>query len=460
MFKSFKDKLKNAMNRFAKEVDETSEVADGQEETEKDKQEVAKEIEELKQQEKENASNPDLEEKTTKKRFLHRVFGKKETDEKAPSIDEIENSDDKPIEDEKIEIPEDVPDELNEKELSSFKQKIDDTVKEIKDATEHYTKKIKDPDSLEKEKLEKEKAEVEKEEKEIKKTFIQKLSDSFTKKVLSEKAFNELFWELEIILLENNVAVEVIELIKKKLSSKLVDRPIARKDISQEIENILRDTIEEVLDVEKPNFMDEISGKKPYKILIVGVNGSGKTTTIAKLVNKLKKNGFSSVLAASDTFRAAAIDQLQEHADNLNVKLIRHDYNSDPAAVAFDAIKYAEAKKLDVVVIDTAGRLHSNANLMDELKKVYRVSKPDLTIFVGESITGNDCVEQAKEFQKVVDFDAIILSKADVDEKGGAAISVSYITQKPIIYLGVGQNYDDLEEFDKYKIIYRIFDDS
>jgi fused signal recognition particle receptor len=159
------------------------------------------------------------------------------------------------------------------------------------------------------------------------------------------------------------------------------------------------------------------------------------------------------VLAAADTFRAAAIDQLQLHADKLGVKLIRHDYGSDPAAVAFDAIKHAEAKKIDIVLIDTAGRLHSNINLMDEMKKIMRVAKPDLKIFVGESITGNDCVEQAKHFNDAVGIDGIILAKADVDEKGGAAISVSYVTQKPILFLGIGQEYEDLQQFDKERLL-------
>ncbi len=461
MFKSFKDKLKGAFNRFAKEVDESSEVVEGQEETEQDKKELKEEKESLEQEDKKREEDPELEEEAPKKKgFLRKVFKSKEDSEKAPTADELEESEDVKIQEEKLEMPDDVPDELNKTQLASFKDMVEETVTEIKESTKEFTEHLKDPATASDRAIENAKEYEEKEEKKLKKSFIKKLSDSFTKKVLSEKAFNELFWELEITLLENNVAVEVIELIKEKLKEKLVDRPIARKDISGEIENTLRATIDEILDKEKPDFMNDIASKKPYKILVVGVNGSGKTTTIAKLVHKLKKNGFSSVLAASDTFRAAAIDQLQEHADNLDTKLIRHDYNSDPAAVAFDAIKYAEAKKLDTVIIDTAGRLHSNSNLMDELKKVHKVSKPDLTIFVGESITGNDCLEQAKEFQKVVDFDAIILSKADVDEKGGAAISVSHITQRPVLYLGVGQGYDDLEEFDRYKIMYRLFDDS
>ena len=158
-------------------------------------------------------------------------------------------------------------------------------------------------------------------------------------------------------------------------------------------------------------------------------------------------------MAASDTFRAAAIQQLEEHADRLSIKLIKHDYGADSAAVAFDAISHAKAHNIDVVLIDTAGRLQSNTNLMDELKKVVRITKPDLILFIGESITGNDCVEQAKTFNQEIGIDGIILSKSDIDEKGGAAISVSYVTKKPILYLGTGQGYDDLIRFDPKIII-------
>jgi fused signal recognition particle receptor len=162
----------------------------------------------------------------------------------------------------------------------------------------------------------------------------------------------------------------------------------------------------------------------------------------------LMDNNLSVILAAADTFRAAAIDQLQYHGDKLGIKVIKQDYGSDPAAVAYDAVKHAKSKGTDVVLIDTAGRIHSNINLTDEMKKIVRVSQPDLKIFVGESITGNDCVEQAKKFNEAIGIDAIILSKADIDEKGGAAISVSYVTKKPILYIGTGQEYTDIKVFD------------
>jgi fused signal recognition particle receptor len=290
-------------------------------------------------------------------------------------------------------------------------------------------------------------------EKPVKNGFFTKITETFTKFQLSEEKFEELFWELEVVLLENNVAVEVIDKIKADMKKELMAGKMTRRGVDEVILSTLRNSIIDLFDVEQINLLKMAKSKKPYVITVIGVNGSGKTTSIAKLTHLFQKNGLKVVLAASDTFRAAAIQQLEEHAIRLNTKLIKHDYNSDPAAVAFDAIKYAEAKDMDVVIIDTAGRLHSNTNLMKELEKVVRVCKPDIKIFVGESITGNDCVEQAKEFDRAVGIDAIILAKADVDEKGGAAISVSYVTQKPIIYLGTGQTYDDLKEFDPRLII-------
>jgi len=277
-----------------------------------------------------------------------------------------------------------------------------------------------------------------------------------SKKISGEK-FDELFWELEVILLENNLSVEVIEKIKDDLKRKIVDIPIPRNKILDTIEKSLKQSILDVISIDG-DFLNKIEQKKPYVICFLGVNGSGKTTTIAKLAFKLQEMGKTVVLAAADTFRAAAIEQLQEHADKLGMKLIKHDYGSDPAAVAFDAIKHAESKDVDIVLIDTAGRIHSNANLLEEMKKIIRVAKPDMNIFVGESITGNDCIEQAQKFNEMVGINGIILSKADIDEKGGAAISVSYVTKRPIFFLGVGQNYKDLEEFDKDKIVKQIFE--
>ena len=257
-------------------------------------------------------------------------------------------------------------------------------------------------------------------------------------------------------MLENNVAVEVIEKIKNDLKEDLVNKKIPRKSLDIKVISSLKKSIEDLFDVKQINLIKEISKKKPYIIAVIGINGSGKTTTLAKIAHLFQQNKLEPVVAACDTFRAAAIQQLEEHTKKLGVKLIKHDYGSDPAAVAFDAVKHAQSKNKDVVLIDTAGRLHSDKNLMQELEKIIRVAKPDLKIFVGESIAGNDVVEQVKYFNDKVGIDAIILAKADIDEKGGAAISVSYITGKPILYLGTGQSYDDLTEFSKDKLIEQI----
>lgn len=297
-------------------------------------------------------------------------------------------------------------------------------------------------------------AEKKKEEKPVeKKGFFQKFTEKFMITSISSEKFDEIFWDLEVMMLENSVAVEVIEKLKKDLKEVLVEKPLDKGNISNIIKNKLKDSLEELFAAENIDFIMMSKQKKPLIIMFAGINGSGKTTTIAKVANMLKKNNLKSVIAASDTFRAAAIQQLQEHADKLGVKMIKHDYGSDPAAVAFDAIKYAEANSIDIVLIDTAGRLHTNTNLIDELKKIVRVTKPDLKIFVGEAISGNDCTNQAKEFNESIGLDGIILAKADIDEKGGAMISASYITKKPILFLGTGQSYDDLEAFDSRKII-------
>ena len=282
---------------------------------------------------------------------------------------------------------------------------------------------------------------------------LKRLTDAIITRKISPDKFDRLFEDLEIVLLENNVAVEVIDKIRENLRLEMVDKPVQGGNVEKAVIRSLRGSVEELFDVEKLDLIASLRSKKPYTVMFAGINGSGKTTTIAKIVNLLQKKGIKCVVAASDTFRAAAIHQLQEHTERLGVRLIKHDYGADPAAVAFDAKKYAEAKGIDVVLIDTAGRQHSNANLIDELKKIVRVAKPDMKIFVGEAIAGNDCVNQASKFNEAIGIDGIVLAKADVDEKGGAAISVSYVTRKPIMYLGTGQGYDDLTEFNPERVI-------
>ncbi|NPE26393.1 signal recognition particle-docking protein FtsY [Methanococcoides sp. SA1] len=271
-------------------------------------------------------------------------------------------------------------------------------------------------------------------------------------KALTEEKFEELFQELQIILLQNNVAYEAVEAIEAHLKEALVGEPTKSVNINKE----LKSAIESLL-INPPNFLKQIKeSDKPFVILFCGINGSGKTTTIAKIAHLLKKNKLSVCLAAADTFRAAAIQQLEEHGNKLGIPTIKKDYGADPAAVGFDAIAYAKKNKTDVVLIDTAGRIQNKDTLMKELEKAVRITKPNMKIFLGESITGNDATLQAKAFNEAVDLTGIILSKADVDESGGTAISVTHVTDKPILFLGTGQEYKDLEVFDKEKLIEKL----
>ena len=285
------------------------------------------------------------------------------------------------------------------------------------------------------------------------KGFFGKITEAVTKTAISESKFEELFTDLEIALLESNVAFAVVEKIKADLKRELVDQKVLRGSVEETIARTLRQSIDELFLPPTDVLAAIRAAQKPFIIAFVGVNGSGKTTTIAKFAHVLQEHKLRPVIAAADTFRAAAIQQLEEHANKLGVKLIKQDYGADPAAVGYDAINYAKAHAMDVVLIDTAGRQHANTNLMEEMKKIIRVCKPNMTIFIGESITGNYCVEQAREFGEAVHVDGIILTKADVDEKGGAFVSVSYITGKPILYVGMGQGYGDLKPFDKKLVL-------
>ncbi|HLD13081.1 MAG TPA: signal recognition particle-docking protein FtsY [Candidatus Nanoarchaeia archaeon] len=290
---------------------------------------------------------------------------------------------------------------------------------------------------------------------EEKKGFFASIKEKIVTKKISSDKFEELFFDLEFALLENNVAYEVVHKIKEDMKAEIVDKPLPRGDIEKKIEETLKKSLQEILNFETLDLIQLIKNKKdkPYVIVFVGVNGAGKTTTIARLTHYLKKNGISCLLAAGDTWRAASIEQLEEHGKKLGVKVIKHDYGADAAAVAHDAISSGKANHVDVVLIDTAGRQHSNENLMREMEKIIRVAKPDMKIFIGEAIVGNDAVQQSQEFNRSIGLDGIILTKSDIDEKGGAMISVSYVTKKPILFLGIGQNYEDLEPFSKEKIM-------
>ncbi len=305
-------------------------------------------------------------------------------------------------------------------------------------------------------------SEIEKEEpKPGEKGFFKKITSRVSKIKISEEKFNIYAEELEMLLLENNVALDVSKKIIKQLKEKIVGKELLKKEVEEEIKDAFKEIINEIL-IEPFDLSEKIKeklsdqSKEPYVILFCGINGSGKTTTIAKVAEQLKGKDVSCVIAASDTFRAASIEQIKEHGEKTGTKVIANEYGSDPASVAFDAIKYAKKNFIDCVLIDTAGRMHTAKNLIKEIEKISKVAKPDLKIFVGESITGNDAIEQAKSFDWAIGIDGIVLTKADIDEKGGTALSVGYITKKPILYLGTGQAYDKIEPFDKKKFVKRL----
>ena len=339
--------------------------------------------------------------------------------------------------------------------FSLTKRKLEPDTEKIKEEAEKLIKELKEAKKIEREKKEIEKNILRKgldQATSEKKSFFSRIASTFKYKI-SENEFEEIFDDLELLLLENNVALDVVKDIRSNLAEKLIGREIRKQDLELTISIELKNSLKELI-IEPDNPLDIIKkSKKPFVILFFGTNGVGKTTSIAKIANFLKKASHSVVLAAGDTFRAASIEQLSEHGKKLGITVIKHNYGSDPAAVGYDAIKYAKNHKIDVVLIDTAGRMHTKSNLIEEMKKIERVTEPDLKIFVAESIAGNDAIEQAKTFHEAIEIDGSILSKADIDEKGGTIISISHTTNRPIFYLGTGQNYDDLELFNKQKFI-------
>ena len=279
---------------------------------------------------------------------------------------------------------------------------------------------------------------------------------------ISEKDLDELLWELELGLLEADVALPVIEEIKASVRANLLGKRVDRQfTVEAAIKLALQNAIEGVLKQSEFDFDDYIAKhEKPVIVMFVGINGTGKTTAIAKITNRLQKNGLSVVLAAGDTFRAGAIEQISIHGERLGAKVIKHQSGGDPAAVAYDAIDHAKARQRDVVLVDTAGRMQTNSNLMDEMKKIKRVAKPHLTIFVGDSLAGNDAIEQAVTFNKEIGIDAVILTKIDADAKGGAALSIAHAVKKPIAFLSTGQAYEEIIKFDSKWMVDRLFSDS
>ena len=269
----------------------------------------------------------------------------------------------------------------------------------------------------------------------------------------ASNALEEILEELETDLLMADMGHDAVTDVMTTLRGSIIGARIARKaDLSEVIENALRNSLLSLLEAGYWDFDKTVKSfadqGTPVSLMMVGVNGTGKTTTTAKITNRLTNQGYSVVLAAADTFRAGAIDQLANHADRLGVRCIRSQRGGDAAAVARDALESAKARGEDIVIIDTAGRMQNKTNLMEELRKVHRVTRPHLVLFVADALAGNDAVIQAKEFQRMLSFDGAVLCKLDTDAKGGAALSIAHTTGRPIVLAGVGQGYDDLQDFE------------
>lgn len=363
-----------------------------------------------------------------------------------------------PLEEESYKVE---PEEVNHVTAAPSRVGIEDLKKA------EYRKKLEERKKAAESKTVEEEEEVPEEKKSFFKRFSSKIG--FTQKAkalvfnrevyLDSKDLEEPLWELEMGLLESDLALSVSEAIVESVKKQLTGTTKRIGSNTGEIvEAALRKAIYDVVSANTFDFDEYVRNReKPVHIVFVGINGTGKTTSIAKMTHRLLKSDYSVVLAAGDTFRAGAIDQLGIHADRLGVKMIKHQPGADPAAVIYDAVQYARAHKIDFVLSDTAGRMHTNLNLMSQMEKICRVSTPDLIIFVDEAVAGNDAVERAAQFNEAVPIDGSILTKIDADAKGGAAISIAYITGKPILFFGIGQGYEDLKKFDSEWFIDQLF---
>ncbi|MFB6207393.1 MAG: signal recognition particle-docking protein FtsY [Haloglomus sp.] len=278
------------------------------------------------------------------------------------------------------------------------------------------------------------------------------------KAVIKREELQKPLEELEMALIQGDVEMSVAQAITDRIEEKLVGETRAQVQTGEIlVQRAIGDALRDVISVGQFDFDQRIqAADKPVVIIFTGVNGVGKTTTIAKLAQRFQDQGLTPVLANGDTYRAGANEQIEEHAEALDAKIITHQQGGDPAAVIYDAVEYAEANDADVVLGDTAGRLHTSNDLMAQLEKIDRVVDPDMTIFVDEAVAGQDATQRAKQFNDAAEIDGVVLTKADADSQGGAAVSIAHVTGKPILFLGVGQEYDDLERFDPDVIVERI----
>ena len=459
------------------------------EESEESEEEIVEESEESEEEIVDESDEEPAEEEEKKGGFLSRLRG---GDKEDSEIDEEDESSEEEVADEPVEEPvEEVEEEIDEEaeepaedeeKKCGFLSRLRGEYKKDSDADEEAepeeAEEAEEPEEIEE--VEEAEAEPEEEKEEKKSHFWSRNKDkddasadgeakggifSFVReKTIQEKHVDDILFELEMELLQGDVAMEVATEVVESVKDDLVGKKIKRSnDITEYTYLALRNAVSDIIDIPGKSMTEMIEAKKaqgePLVVMFVGINGTGKTTTIGKLANYYLKKGYTPVIAASDTFRAGAIEQVTYHADNVGVKIIKHQKGSDPAAVAYDAVEHARAQGKELVLIDTAGRMQTNTNLMDEMKKIKRVAKPDLVIFVGDALTGNDATEQAKKFNEAIDIDGVILTKADADSKGGASLSIGYVIKKPIMFLGMGQGYDDIMEYDADWMLNQLFSD-
>src|SRR5918997_1653814 len=298
----------------------------------------------------------------------------------------------------------------------------------------------------------------------LKKAFS-RAAKGIAQKEITEKVLDDVLLDLQIALLESDVAQEVVDDLSANLKKELLGLKLEKEQEATEIvQSKLRTAVAEIFaQTKKFDLIENIKMKKeskggPFVIVFLGINGTGKTTTVAKIANLLRKAGFSVVVAAGDTHRAGAIEQLEQHTNRLSLKIVKQRYGADPSSVGRDACDHAKKNHIDIVLMDTAGRMQTSKNLMDEMGKIVRVVKPDVKLFIGDSLAGNDTINQAREFFHYTNFDGAILTKVDADAKGGSAISIAHITSRPIVYIGMGQGYDDIVPFDSNKFIESLFE--
>ena len=486
MFESLKKKLSRTSDKLEEEIIEEAKQEDNLQEEEGTKRSFfsfgRKKEEKKVDESKSDESSEDKPKEQKKSHFWSRSKDddEEESEEEVSVEDEVDEADVKPVEEKKSRFwsRSKDDDEAESEEEDEDEDEVDEVdVKPVEEKKSRFWSRSKDDDEAESENDDDEDEEDAEEEKEEKSHFWSRNKDkdkdespegkgglfSFVReKTISEKHVEDTLWELEMGLLEGDVAMEVATAVVDSVKEDLVGRKIKRSsDITEYTYDALRNAVAEIIDVPGKSMTEMIEEKKaqgePLVVMFVGINGTGKTTTIGKLANYYLKMGYTPVIAASDTFRAGAIEQVTHHADNVGVKIIKHQKGSDPAAVAYDAVEHAKAQGKELVLIDTAGRMQTNTNLMDEMKKIKRVSNPDLVVFVGDALTGNDATQQAVKFNEAIDIDGVILTKADADSKGGASLSIGYVINKPIMFLGVGQGYDDIKEYDAEWMLNQLF---